>query len=79
MRLVMREVVWLSAAGAIAGAGLYLASSRYLRSELYDLSAVDLPTVAGAIGLLVLLTGVAAYLPARRAARVDPAVTLRAE
>ncbi len=79
MRLVMREVVWLSAAGAIAGAGLYLASSRYLRSELYDLSAVDPATVAGAIVLLVLLTVAAAYVPARRAARVDPAVTLRAE
>jgi ABC-type antimicrobial peptide transport system permease subunit len=79
MRLVMREVVWLSAAGAIAGAGLYLASSRYLRSELYDLSVVDPATVAGAIVLLILLTVAAAYVPARRAARVDPAVTLRAE
>ena len=79
MRLVMREVVWLSAACAIAGAGLYLGSSRYLRSELYDLSAADPATVAGAVVLLVLLTVVAAYLPARRAARVDPAVTLRAE
>lgn len=78
-RLVMREVVWLSAAGALAGGGMYVASSRYLRSELYDLSAADPATLAGAIGLLVLLTTVAAYLPARRAARVDPAVTLRAE
>lgn len=78
-RLVMREVVWLSAAGALAGGGLYVASSRYLRSEMYDLSAADPATLAGAIGLLVLLTTVAAYLPARRAARVDPAVTLRAE
>jgi ABC-type antimicrobial peptide transport system permease subunit len=79
IRLVMREVVWLSAAGAIAGAGLYLASSRYLRSELYDLSAVDPATVAGAIVLLVLLTLAAAYVPARRAARADPAVVLRNE
>ncbi len=79
IRLVMRDVVWLSAAGAIAGAGLYLASSRYLRSELYDLSAVDPATIGGAIVLLALLTLAAAYVPARRAARADPAVVLRSE
>ena len=75
----MREVVWLSAAGALAGAALYVAASRYLRSALYDLSPADPATIAGAVLLLVLLTVVAAYLPARRAARLDPAVTLRAE
>ena len=63
IRLVMREVVWLSAAGAIAGAGLYLASSRYRGSEWTDLSAVDPATVAGAVVLLILLTVGAAYLP----------------
>jgi putative ABC transport system permease protein len=78
-RLVMREVVWLSAAGALAGGGLYFAASRYLRSELYDLSAADPATLGAAIVLVMLLTVVAAYLPARRAARVDPAVTLRSE
>ena len=78
-RLVMGEVVWLSVAGALAGGGLYVAASRYLRSELHDLSAADPATLTGATCLLVLLTIGAAYLPARRAARVDPAVTLRAE
>ena len=78
-RLIMREVVWLAGAGALAGGALYLAGSRYLGSALYELSPTDPVTTAAAVGLLMAVALVAAYVPARRAARVDPAVTLRNE
>ncbi len=78
-RLVMREVVWLSAVGTIAGAALYLGASRCLRSMLFELSPTDPATTAGAIAMLAGAALLAGYLPARRAARIDPAVTLRNE
>ena len=78
-RLVMREVAWLAGVGVLAGSALYLGASRYLRSALYELSPTDPLTTAGAVALLMAVTLAAAYIPARRAARVDPAVTLRSE
>ncbi len=78
-RLVVRQSVVPVAAGLVAGLGASLALSRYVASLLYEVAPRDLTTyvivsaVLGASGLL------AAYLPARRASRIDPMIALRAE
>ena len=65
--------------GAAAGVAMSLAGARVLQGFLFDLSPVD-PATYGGIVLLVLLVGTAAaYVPARRAASVDPVSVLNAE
>jgi putative ABC transport system permease protein len=79
VRLVLVEVVALAAAGGVAGAALYVACSRYLQAVLFELSPTDAPTIAGAVLLLAAVAIGAGYVPARRAAALDPAITLRTE
>ena len=66
-------------AGVAVGAALALASGRVVRGFLYGVTAHDGWTLAGAAALLSASGLVAAYLPARRAAYVNPAEALRAE
>ncbi len=54
-----------------------LALSKLLSSMLYGVTATDAVTLGGTVMLLLALAGVAGYLPARRAARVDPITVLR--
>jgi len=69
----------LLAAGLALGLAASLATDRLLQSMLFGVSSVN-PAVLGLSGLLVALTGfLAAYLPARRATKVDPMVALRYE
>jgi len=79
MRLVLWEGARLAAAGTILGvAGAYMASS-VLASFVYGVTTTDVSSfLAAAVGL-ILVALLACYLPARRAARVDPAVALRSE
>ena len=77
--LVLRQGVLMVGVGLAIGIGGALLVTRFLQSLLFSVSATD-PTVFGSI--VVLLTGtalLATYLPARRAARVDPWLTLRGE
>jgi ABC-type antimicrobial peptide transport system permease subunit len=77
--MVLREVAWLVAAGAALGVALFMAGNRVLGSMLFEVSPDDPLTIAvAAVGLAVIAT-LAGLVPARRAARVDPAVTLRRE
>jgi putative ABC transport system permease protein len=63
--------------GGGAGVGMALLGSRWLQSQLFGVSAVDPATYGLAAAAAVLASVVATLLPARHAARVDPAVTLR--
>jgi predicted permease len=68
------EIVIVAVVIGIAGA---LAAGRYLESQLYNVGPADPATMIGVPVLLALVALVACWLPARRAARVDPAITLR--
>jgi putative ABC transport system permease protein len=74
--LVMREGALIAAGGTIAGLLIGLTATRSLASILYGVSASDPATLSVAAGVLVATIMAACYLPARRAASVDPARTL---
>jgi predicted permease len=80
---VTRLVVWQGMASAIGGAAvgvlLGIVGARIMSNLVFGVSPMDVASIIGATALLVLGTAVASYVPARRAAAVDPAVTLRAE
>jgi putative ABC transport system permease protein len=69
----------LAAAGAMLGLGGAAASSRLLETMLFGTSRVDPATYLGVTALLGVVVVLASWVPARRAARVDPAITLRSE
>lgn len=76
---VIRQGAKLTAAGVVVGCAAALILSRFLRSQLYEVSSSD-PAVYVFIGALFLAVGLlASAIPARRAARVDPAFALRHE
>ena len=77
--LVMREAGYILAAGSIVGLVFSVFSSRVLKSFLYGVTPYDASTF-GAASLLLIGAGlVAAYIPARRAAAMNPMEALRAE
>ena len=75
--LVLRRLGRPVAIGVAAGAALSLWASRFVASLLYGLEPRDPATFAGAAGVLAAIALLAAWLPARRAARIDPARVLR--
>jgi predicted permease len=77
--LVIGEGVSLAAVGAALGIAGALVSTRVLRTMLFDLTPNDPVTYVGIVLVLATAVMLATWLPARRAARVDPVVALRAE
>jgi predicted permease len=75
--LVLRETLLLAAAGIAVGIPVVLWSARYVKSMLYGVTPADPWTIAIAAVIMVAVTTVAGYLPARRAAGIDPMVALR--
>jgi len=77
--LVLGRSLRLVLAGIAIGLPLAIAAGRLYSTLLFGVRPADLPTLAGVIALLSLTALAAAYIPSRRAARVDPASALRSE
>ena len=79
VRLVVREGMRLTLIGLVIGLICSLGLGLVLSGALYGVRAMDARVYAGVTALLVAVSGLACYLPARRATRVDPLIALRAE
>jgi predicted permease len=77
--LVLREAGLLALIGVAAGVPCALLVGRAVRSLLFGVQPGDWRSVSAAVAVLLTVAVVAAWLPARRAARVDPLIALRAE
>jgi predicted permease len=79
LTLIMRESMTLVVIGIGIGLIAALAASRIVEALLFGVVATDALTMLGAVAVMVLVSGIAGYFPARRAARVDPLISLHYE
>jgi ABC-type antimicrobial peptide transport system permease subunit len=79
MQMVMRETMLVVLIGVVIGLSAALASTRLIASMLFGLASTDPVTISFAVVLMITVAALAGYLPARRAARVDPMIALRYE
>ena len=79
MRLVLGHALTVAAAGAVMGLAGWWAVARLLQGFFFGVTAMDPRAIGGAAATLIVMTLAACYVPARRAARVDPLVVLRSE
>jgi len=78
-QMVLREVGLLVGVGLLAGIPLAIAGEHWIASLLFGMSPSDPATLAGATVILLGAAALAGYVPARRAAKLDPIVALRHE
>jgi putative ABC transport system permease protein len=79
LRLVLRQGMSLAGAGVLAGSAVAAAFARSMTSMLYHVAPIEPATFVGAAAFLLIVAFLACYVPARRAAKVDPIVALRDE
>src|SRR5258708_6560360 len=79
VRMVLRETAWLVVTGLVAGVIGSALTTRVIAARLYGLSSMDPLTIILALALLSAVALVAGYIPATRAAKVNPVLALRHE
>jgi predicted permease len=77
LRAVMGESMILVVVGVLIGVAVAIGASRFVGTLLFGLGGTDAWTMAAAVAVMVLVSALAGFLPARRASRVDPMVALR--
>jgi predicted permease len=77
--MILREIVLLVALGSVVGAAGAIGLGHFVTSLMFGLAPRDPLTLIAAMAVLLAVALLAGYLPARRAARIDPIVALRAE
>jgi ABC-type antimicrobial peptide transport system permease subunit len=77
MRQVLVESMILVAIGVAIGVAGSLGAGRFVSTLLFGLRPTDMLTIAAATALMIAVSALAGFLPARRASRVDPMVALR--
>ena len=78
MQMMLGQAIRLTLAGIVAGTAAALLLAPYIKAQLFGIGVTDPVTYVGVTFVLVLAAVLAAYVPARRAMKVDPAVALRA-
>ncbi len=79
MRLIFMGAAQLLIAGILAGLALTLGAERLIKSVLFGVSPLDALSIAAAVGILALVSLLAVFLPAKRAASIDPLEAMRIE
>jgi ABC-type antimicrobial peptide transport system permease subunit len=77
--MILREAGWLIAMGIVVGLGCSLGAGMLMRTLLFGVKAWDAPTLGAVAMVLAAFALIASYVPARRAASVNPVEALRAE
>jgi ABC-type antimicrobial peptide transport system permease subunit len=76
---ILREALTLAAIGVAIGLPVTIALVRVIRVIFYGVSPYDPLTIIGTVGVMIMVAALAAWIPARRAANVDPMEALRYE
>jgi ABC-type antimicrobial peptide transport system permease subunit len=79
LRLVMSESMVLVVTGVVIGVAIAWGASRLVTTLLFGLAPTDFLSMLAAVLIMIVVSAIAGYLPARRASRVDPMVALHAE
>jgi ABC-type antimicrobial peptide transport system permease subunit len=79
MRMVLTETMGMVAIGVAIGLPCALAMGRWIGSRLYGLTPADPAAMALATSIILAAAVLAGYIPARRASRIDPVISLRCE
>ena len=77
--LILREILVLVGIGITIGVPVVLGGNHLVAKLLFGVTPTDPASLLAAVGLLVVIAGIAGYLPARRASLVEPTVALRCE
>jgi predicted permease len=77
LAMVLKESLWLVLAGIVIGVPVTLAVTRLIAARLFGISPADPWTICAATALMIAVAAAAGFLPARRAAQVDPMAALR--
>jgi len=78
-RMILGDGLRLTLIGGIVGLAVIIGLSRVLRSLLFEIQPLDTSTLSSVIGILIIVSLLACYVPARRATKADPATVLREE